>query len=223
MLLTSLNTIITKFAIPTLTISVAIIAHEKHWGVFNFFTMPLFLEILLCIILFDLIIYAQHYIFHHIPLLWRIHRVHHTDVEFDVSTSLRFHPVEIILSLIVKSGAVLVLGASLEAIILFEVILNVMAMFNHSNIKLPLKLENVLRMILVTPDMHRVHHSIRECEQASNFGFNLSIWDKLFATYKSKPLNGHILMEIGVLKFKQLHRLNFIALLSQPFQKALDE
>ena len=150
----------------------------------------------------DLVIYAQHVVFHHVPLLWRIHRVHHADRDIDASTALRFHPVEIILSMGIKIAVVMALGAPPAAVIAFEIILNGMAMFNHANLRLPGALDGLLRLAVVTPDMHRVHHSVHMRETNSNFGFNLSLWDRLFGTYRAAPEDGHDRMTIGLAEYQ---------------------
>jgi sterol desaturase/sphingolipid hydroxylase (fatty acid hydroxylase superfamily) len=185
-------------AVPVAAVAAAEWARIAGWGAFNLLGWPFWLEVLLAIIVLDLAIYAQHVLFHKVPVLWRLHQVHHADVDFDVSTALRFHPVEIALSMLIKIAVVLALGAPAIAVVLFEIILNGCAMFNHANIKLPLWLDAALRRVLVTPDMHRVHHSVIRRETDSNFGFNLSIWDRIFRTYRPQPEAGHDGMTIGL-------------------------
>ena len=184
-------------AAPIAAVAAAAWAQTQGWGLLNYMDWPGWLEIVLAMIVLDLAIYGQHVASHKIPLIWRLHKVHHTDVDFDVTTALRFHPVEIALSMLWKICVVLALGASPWAVVLFEVTLNGCAMFNHANLALPLWLDRVVRLFIVTPDMHRVHHSIHRTEHDSNYGFNLSIWDRLFRTYTAQPRDGHLDMTIG--------------------------
>ena len=186
------------FGLPLLAVGAALDAGQNGWGLFNRLEFPFFLEVVLAILIFDFAIWAQHLITHKVPILWRLHRVHHADVDIDVTTAIRFHPVEIALSMLLKIGLVYVLGPAAIAIVLFEILLNGTAMFNHANIKLPLGLDRVVRMVLVTPDMHRVHHSVHRSEHDSNYGFALSIWDRLFGTYIAQPADGHDGMQIGL-------------------------
>ena len=185
-------------ALPFLAIGAAIDAWRMGWGLFNLLDWPLWLEVLLTILLLDLAIWAQHLVTHKVPILWRFHRVHHADRDFDVTTALRFHPVEILASMGLKIGLVYILGPQAIAVVLFEVILNGTAMFNHSNLRLPLWLDQLVRLVLVTPDMHRVHHSIHRHEHDSNYGFALSVWDRIFRTYRPMPEAGHEGMVIGL-------------------------
>lgn len=185
-------------ALPLLAVGAALDAEANGWGLFNRLEWPTGVELVLAILLFDLAIWAQHLITHKVPLLWRFHRMHHADRDIDVTTAIRFHPVEIAFSMLLKVGLVYLLGPSAVAIILFEVILNGTAMFNHANLKLPLALDRVLRLALVTPDMHRVHHSVHRHEHDSNYGFALSIWDRIFGTYIPQPEKGHSDMTIGL-------------------------
>ncbi|QGX97121.1 sterol desaturase family protein [Roseovarius faecimaris] len=185
-------------ALPLLAVGAAIDAQAQGWGLMNALDLPLWGAVILTVLIFDFAIWAQHLITHKIPLLWRIHRVHHADRDIDVTTAIRFHPVEIALSMILKIGLVYLLGPPALGIILFEIILNGTAMFNHANIRLPLWLDAVLRRLLVTPDMHRVHHSVHRHEHDSNYGFALSIWDRLFGTYIAQPEGGHDRMTIGL-------------------------
>ena len=184
-------------AAPIAAVAAAAWAQAEGWGVLNLLAWPGWLKIVLAMIVLDLAIYAQHVASHKIPIIWRLHKVHHTDVDFDVTTALRFHPVEIMLLMLWKIAVVLVLGASPWAVVLFEVTLNGCAMFNHANFALPLWLDRIVRALVVTPDMHRVHHSIYRSEYDSNYGFNLSIWDRLFGTYTAQPRDGHLGMTIG--------------------------
>jgi len=189
---------ILALAMPLLAVGAAVDAQAQGWGLFNALTLPGWIEIVAAILVLDLIIWAQHLITHKIPVLWRLHRVHHADVDMDVTTAIRFHPVEIALSMLLKIGVVYVLGPAALAVILFEIILNGTAMFNHANIRLPLWLDAIVRRVLVTPDMHRVHHSIHRHEHDSNYGFALSIWDRMFGTYTAQPEAGHDDMTVGL-------------------------
>ncbi len=186
------------FAVPALAVGAAVDASQQGWGLFNQIALPGALELVLAVLIFDFAIWLQHLVTHKIPLLWRLHRVHHADRDIDVTTAIRFHPVEIALSMLLKIGLVYLLGPSALAIILFEIILNGTAMFNHANIRLPLGLDSALRLVLVTPDMHRVHHSVHRHEHDSNYGFALSIWDRLLGTYTAQPADGHEGMTIGL-------------------------
>jgi len=185
-------------ALPLLAVGAAVDAGNQGWGLFNVLSLPVAVELVLAVLIFDFAIWLQHLITHKVPLLWRLHRVHHADRDIDVTTAIRFHPVEIALSMLLKIGLVYLLGPSALAIIVFEILLNGTAMFNHANIKLPLALDRVVRLVLVTPDMHRVHHSIHRTEHDSNYGFALSIWDRMFGTYVPQPAMGHEDMTIGL-------------------------
>ncbi len=184
--------------LPVLAVGAAMDAHANGWGLFNLTDWPIWLEVTLSILILDFAIWAQHLITHKVPLLWRLHRVHHADVDIDVTTAIRFHPLEIALSMLIKIGLVYLMGPAAVAVILFEILLNSTAMFNHANIKLPLWLDVLVRQVLVTPDMHRVHHSVHRHEHDSNYGFALSIWDRLFRTYIAQPAEGHDAMKIGL-------------------------
>lgn len=186
------------FALPLLAVGAAIDAQNNGWGLFNALALPTGMEIILVILFLDFAIWTQHLITHKIPLLWRLHQVHHADVDIDVTTAIRFHPLEIALSMLLKIWLVYLLGPAAIAIILFEIMLNGTAMFNHANIRLPLAVDAVVRRILVTPDMHRVHHSVHRHEHDSNYGFSLSIWDQMFGTYIAQPNEGHDDMDIGL-------------------------
>lgn len=186
------------FGIPLLAVGAAMDAASHNIGVLNVVTWPVWLEMISAILFFDFAIWAQHLITHKIPFLWRLHQVHHADVDIDVTTAIRFHPVEIALSMLLKIGLVYLIGPSVLAIILFEIVLNGTAMFNHANLRLPLGLDRALRLFLVTPDMHRVHHSVHRAEHDSNYGFSLSIWDRMFGTYIAQPAEGHSKMKIGL-------------------------
>lgn len=186
------------FALPLLAVGAALDADTQGWGLFNAISLPIWLEIAIVVLIFDFAIWLQHLITHKVPLLWRLHRVHHADVDMDVTTAIRFHPVEIALSMLLKIGLVYLLGPAAIAIVIFEIILNGTAMFNHSNLALSAGLDRIMRKVLVTPDMHRVHHSVQRSEHDSNYGFCLSIWDQLFGTYIEQPKDGHDAMQVGL-------------------------
>lgn len=192
-----LNTVVLRLAFPVAAVGAAFVAAERGWGLFNALSWPAWLEVAFCVLALDALIYAQHVVFHKVPLLWRIHRMHHVDLDFDVSTGLRFHPIEILISMAVKWPAIIALGAPVLAVLIFEVLLNGFSMFTHANAGLPGPVDRVLRWLVVTPDMHRVHHSVIHRETDSNFGFNLSWWDRLFGTYREQPADGHTGMTIG--------------------------
>jgi sterol desaturase/sphingolipid hydroxylase (fatty acid hydroxylase superfamily) len=190
----------------------------KGWGLFNLVHLPVWAAILAAALLLDLTIYGQHVTFHAVPWLWRLHRMHHADLEFDVTTGLRFHPGEIVLSMLVKLAAVLVLGAPPMAVLVFEVLLNATSMFNHGNVRLPSRFDRALRLVMVTPEMHRVHHSIDRRETDSNFGFNLPWWDRLFGTYQDQPGAGHERMTLGLEQFRDPAELRIDRMLLQPLR-----
>jgi sterol desaturase/sphingolipid hydroxylase (fatty acid hydroxylase superfamily) len=211
------NTFIVRFLFPVLPAGFAILCRQEGWGLLNHFQVPYGVAVVTGVVLFDLFIYIQHVLFHHVPSLWRLHGVHHTDLDFDVTTAIRFHPVEIALSMGIKLGLVYLFGPPALSVILFEIILNSTAMFSHSNLRLPLWLDGVLRLVIVTPDMHRVHHSVIIAERNSNFGFNLSIWDRLLGTYRPQPEKGHEGMTIGLANFRDPSRLSLLRLMILPF------
>ena len=214
------TTALVRFLIPILAvINFSLLAAENHWGLFNHIDLSPGLEIFASVILLDLYIYAQHVLTHHVELLWRFHRVHHSDKDLDVTSGIRFHPVEIIFSLIMKAIMVILLGAPLEAVLIFELILNIAPMFNHSNIYLPEKLDHLLRFFMVTPDMHRIHHSIYKQETNSNYGFNTSLWDRIFGTYTAEPRNGQLNMEIGLDDIPETESVSLHRMLIQPLYK----
>jgi sterol desaturase/sphingolipid hydroxylase (fatty acid hydroxylase superfamily) len=213
-----IDTAVLRLAFPLLAVALALWAQESGWGLFNLLGAPLWLAVPLSVLLLDLAIYGQHVLFHKVPVLWRLHRVHHADLEFDVTTGLRFHPGEIVLSMLIKLALVAALGAPALAVLLFEVLLNATSMFNHSNIRLPLGLDRVLRLIVVTPDMHRVHHSVLRHETDSNYGFNLPWWDRLFGTYRAQPEAGHEAMTIGIGQFRTPRDMWLDRMLLQPFR-----
>ncbi len=184
--------------VPVAAISMALLAEANGWGILYLVSLPVWLEWLIAIVVLDWVIWAQHLATHKIPILWRIHRVHHSDVEMDASTAVRFHPVEIVFSLFVKAIAIVILGPAALAVVVFEALVNGSALFNHANFKLPLGVDKIVRRVFVTPDMHRVHHSVHHEETDSNYGFFLSIWDQLFGTYVAQPKDGHDKMVVGL-------------------------
>lgn len=193
-----IDSLIVRIVFPAAAVGAALFAATHGLGLFNVMAAPPLLTGIIAFALLDLLIYAQHVIFHRVPALWRVHSVHHSDIDVDVTTALRFHPVEIVASMLVKAAAVVLLGAPPLAVLLFETVLNGMAIFNHANLKIPDRIERILRLFLVTPDMHRVHHSWEMPETNSNFGFNLSIWDRLFRTYRAQPRAGQTGMTLGL-------------------------
>lgn len=197
-----LNSLMLRLLAPLGVVGVAWFAESRDWGVLPLLGLPFWLTVVIAVLLLDLAIYLQHVMFHAVPLFWRLHMVHHVDLDFDVTTGLRFHTVEIGLSFLIKAAVVLLLGAPALAVLIFEVLLNATSMFNHSNLRLPLGLDRVLRWLVVTPDMHRVHHSVHPCETNSNFGFNLPWWDHLLGTYRDQPADGHVGMTIGLAEFR---------------------
>jgi len=212
-----LNGLAVRLLIPAGAVGAAFWASEQGWGLLTLVALPSWASVLIAVILLDLVIYLQHLVVHAVPLLWRLHMVHHADRDIDVTTGLRFHPVEILLSMIIKMTAVILIGAPALAVVVFEVILNGMAMFNHSNVRLPAAIDSIIRTLFVTPDMHRVHHSVIKRETNSNYGFNLSIWDRLFGTYTAQPEKGHIDMTIGLNQFQSAPTEQLIWMLRLPF------
>lgn len=215
----AIDSVAVRVLIPFTAASTAIYAEHQQIGLLHALPVPFILSVIISVILLDLLIYAQHVAFHYIPLFWRLHKVHHIDQEIDVTTGVRFHPVEIILSTLIKCGAVLLLGVPFIAVVIFEILLNATSLFNHGNISLPAWLDKFLRLFIVTPDMHRVHHSIIASETNSNFGFNLPWWDRLFKTYRAQPERGHINMEIGLQQYKDASKTGLTAMLAIPFYK----
>ncbi len=197
-----LNSFIVRLAFPAAAVGMALQAGERGWGLFNVIEAPYWVAVVASVMAFDFFIWLQHVMVHAIPVLWRLHRVHHADLDFDVTTGARFHTLEILLSMLIKFAVILLLGPPLVAVVLFEVLLNATAMFNHGNVRLPPALDRLLRLIVVTPDMHRVHHSVEDDETNSNFGFNLPWWDRLFGTYRAQPRAGHETMTIGIRTFR---------------------
>ena len=214
-----LDTLLVRLVFPTAAVGVALLAEEHGWGLLHALNAPAWLAIIASVILLDLAIYLQHVLFHAVPVLWRLHRMHHADLEFDVTTGVRFHPIEILLSMGIKLGVVAALGTPAVAVLIFEVLLNATSMFNHGNVRLPERFDRVLRWLVVTPDMHRVHHSVVPRETNSNFGFNLPWWDRLFGTYRAQPAVSHEAMTIGIEQFRDPRELSFDRMLSQPFRE----
>jgi sterol desaturase/sphingolipid hydroxylase (fatty acid hydroxylase superfamily) len=212
------NTLLVRLVFPTTAVGLALVADARGWGLFNLLALPPWVGVVCSVVLLDLAIYFQHVLFHAVPALWRLHRMHHADLEFDVSTGLRFHPIEILLSMLIKFTVVAALGAPALAVLVFEVLLNASSMFNHGNVRLPLGLDRILRWMIVTPDMHRVHHSILSRETNSNFGFNLPWWDRLFGTYRAQPAAGHEAMTIGIAQFRDRRELGLDRMLLQPLR-----
>lgn len=215
-----LDTFVVRLLAPGAAIAVALAGEARGWGLLNAVALPAWAEVLIAVVLLDLAIYFQHVVFHAVPALWRLHRVHHADPDFDVTTGTRFHPLEILLSLGIKCAAVTAIGAPAVAVLLFEMVLNATAMFNHANARLPAGVDRWLRWLVVTPDMHRVHHSALAHETNSNFGFNVPWWDRLFGTYRAQPVAGHAAMRIGVDGLQGAGELRIGALLTQPFREA---
>ena len=212
------NSFIARLAFPAAAAGVAAFASEQGWGLFNYIDAPFGVAVLLSIVVMDFIIWLQHVMVHAVPVLWRLHRVHHADLDYDVTTGARFHTLEILLSMLIKFAVILLLGPPLVAVVIFEVLLNATAMFNHGNVRLPETLDRYLRLIVVTPDMHRVHHSIEDDETNSNFGFNLPWWDRLFGTYRAQPRAGHEDMTIGIRTFRDDKWCSWLpGMLAMPF------
>ena len=216
----AIDIVAARLLVPVTAVGVAAVAGAHGWGLFAMLGLPAWAAILIGVIALDLVIYSQHVVFHHVPVLWRLHRMHHADIDIDVTTGVRFHPLEILLSLAIKLAAVAALGVPALAVLIFEVLLNATSMFNHSNVALPPWLEPLARWIVVTPQMHQVHHSIERAETDSNFGFNLPWWDRLFGTYRAKPAAGEGRMTIGLLVFRDVAELRIVRLLTQPFRNA---
>ena len=215
--ITFLNPVVVRAVSPLLPVGMALLAQKNGWGLLNYFSMPYWFEVALAVIVLDLVIYLQHVMFHTVPVLWRLHMMHHADLDIDVTTGLRFHPIEMILSMGIKLSTVVLIGPSVLAVLIFEILLNGTSMFNHSNVRLPINIDRTLRLFVVTPDMHRVHHSVIIRETNSNFGFNLPWWDRLFGTYRDQPVAGHLGMTIGLSQFRNPRRLSFLWILALPF------
>ncbi len=212
------NTIVLRLLFPLAGVGFALYASERGWGLGPLLGAPHWLWVMVCVIALDAAIWAQHVAFHRVPVLWRLHRMHHADLDIDVTTGLRFHPVEIILSMLIKFAVIVLLGAPAIAVLIFEVLLNASSMFNHSNVNISARADGLIRKLIVTPDMHRVHHSVDPSETHTNFGFNLSIWDRLFGLYKAQPKLGHEGMSIGLPVFRDPRELRLDKMLTQPLR-----
>ena len=212
------NSFILRLLFPAAAVGVTVFASEHGWGLLNYYQLPFLLAVVLSVVAMDFIVYLQHVMVHAVPALWRLHRVHHADPDYDVTTGARFHTLEIILSMLIKFATIIVLGRPVVAVVIFEVLLNATAMFNHGNIKLPLGLDRILRLFVVTPDMHRVHHSVEDDEANCNFGFSLPWWDRLFGTYRNQPRGGHEGMTIGIHHYSDPKQVSWIhGMLILPF------
>jgi sterol desaturase/sphingolipid hydroxylase (fatty acid hydroxylase superfamily) len=218
------NTALLRLVFPLAAVGMAATAELNGWGLFNRVDAPGWLALIASVVILDGAIYLQHVMLHAVPLFWRLHRVHHADLDFDVTTGTRFHPFEILLSMLIKFAVIVLLGPPLVAVVVFEVVLNATSMFNHSNVRLPAAVDALLRRVVVTPDMHRVHHSHLDHETNSNFGFNLSVWDRLFGTYRDQPEEGHEGMVIGLDTFRDAaHCVSLRGMLGIPFVGRLGE
>ncbi|MEP3672865.1 MAG: sterol desaturase family protein [Hyphomicrobiales bacterium] len=217
--LTIVNSVVLRLIFPAAAVGTALYASTNNIGLFNVIEVHWLIAALVAFFVLDFAVWLEHFASHKIPILWRIHRMHHADTDFDVTTALRFHPLEIILSMVWKAAIVIALGAPVAVVLLFEIILNGMAMFNHSNFKLPLRLDRVVRLVFVTPDMHRVHHSTMQLETDSNYGFNFSFWDRAFKTYTAQPAEGHDAMQIGLEYYRDGKPSRLLWLLTLPFKR----
>jgi len=219
MLLVAINSLLIRVIFPVAAVGSGILAQKYNWGLFNNISVSLWIKIPVSIIFLDFIIYLQHRLFHKLPILWAIHKIHHTDLDVDATTGLRFHPIEIMIAMFTKIIVVISLGAPMISILIFEILLNATAMFSHGNISIPGNIDKYLRLVVVTPDMHRVHHSMIWQETSSNFGFNLPWWDRLFKTYINQPQEGHKNMTIGIHQFHDVKYSKINWLLIIPFLK----
>lgn len=204
------NSFLLRVIFPAAAVGMAAFAGAQGWGIFNYYEIPFWVAVVVSVVVMDFIIYLQHVMVHAVPALWRLHRMHHADLDFDVTTGARFHSLEIILSMLIKFATIVVLGPPVIAVVIFEIVLNATAMFNHSNVRMPLGLDRVLRWFVVTPDMHRVHHSVEDDEANSNFGFSLPWWDRLLGTYRDQPRAGHEGMTIGIHKYRTTRQVSWL-------------
>lgn len=218
--ITALNTSIVRLLVPVTAVGLALLSDEKGWGLLNQLDVPTWAALVLSLVILDLATYLVHVLYHAVPIFWRFHRMHHSDLEFDVTTGVRFHPVEILVSTAIRLALVLALGPPAIAVLAFEIALNSTSMFNHGNVRIPRSVDRILRLFLVTPDMHRVHHSLTQEETDSNFGFNLPWWDRLFGTYRAQPKDGHEGIIIGIGRFRAPIDLRLDRMLIQPFRRA---
>jgi len=212
-----IDSIVVRLFFPTALAGIALLVQQRGWGLFNQFELPYLLKIIFSVLVLDFVIYLQHIVFHSVPLFWRLHMVHHTDMDIDVTTGVRFHPIEIILSMGIKMIVVVLIGAPAVAVLIFEIILNGTSMFNHGNVRYSQNIDSILRLLVVTPEMHRVHHSTIRWETNSNLGFNFPWWDRLFGTYRGQPAKGHLEMTIGLDQYKEPNKLTLPWLLVLPF------
>ena len=218
-----LSSVLIRFILPTAAVGVALHVEQEQLGFLNLYELPFIVQFIFAFILMDLAIYFQHVMFHALPLFWRFHRVHHSDLDCDITTGLRFHPFEMIISIVFKFLIIASIGAPVLAVVFFEIILNAASMFTHSNIKIPSAIEKMVRWFIVTPDMHRIHHSIKENETNSNFGFFISIWDRLLGTYIQEPEQGHDNMQIGLQRFREPKWQNLRWLIYLPFVDKIND
>jgi sterol desaturase/sphingolipid hydroxylase (fatty acid hydroxylase superfamily) len=212
-----IDSILVRLILPITLMGLAFLARQRGWGILNQFQLPFWFHLILGVLIFDFAIYLQHLMFHAVPLFWRLHMVHHSDMDFDVTTGVRFHPIEIILSMGIKMAVVLLIGPLPLSIPIFEILLNGTSMFNHGNVRYSTAIDSVLRLLVVTPEMHRVHHSTIRWETNCNFGFNFPWWDRLFGTYRPQPAKGHLEMTIGLDQFKDPKKLSLPWLIALPF------
>jgi sterol desaturase/sphingolipid hydroxylase (fatty acid hydroxylase superfamily) len=212
-----LDTVLVRLLFAAGAVGAAAVAADQGWGVFNHLSWPIWLEGVLAVLALDFLLYLQHVMFHAVPAFWRFHMMHHSDLDCDASTGIRFHPGEVVLSMLIKLAAVVLLGASPVAVVSFEILLNATSLFNHGNVRMPAAVDRFLRWIVVTPDMHRIHHSIDPRETNRNFGFNLPWWDRLLGTYLAEPAQGHERMTLGLQQFRDRTRLTLTHILLLPF------
>jgi len=212
------DTLILRLLFPAGAVGLAVLAESRGWGVFNAIELPRWSAVLASVVALDLVLYLQHVLFHRTPALWRLHRMHHADLELDVTSGVRFHPAEIVLSMLIKLAAIAALGAPAIAVIIFEVLLNASSMFSHANVRIPIRLDALLRLMVVTPDMHRLHHSVIQRESNANFGFSLPWWDRLFHTYRAEPEAGQEGMTLGLENFRSPRELRLDKMLLQPLR-----
>lgn len=213
-----LNQVVIRLCLPATAIALAMLGEQQGWGLFSQLTLAPWVELLAAVLILDLVIYWQHRLYHMVPVLWRFHRMHHADVEFDVSTGIRFHPLSVLLSAAIKLGTIFLIGPAPLAVLIFEVLLNATSLFNHSNLGIPRGVDRILRLLVVTPDMHRVHHSSAPDETNRNFGFNFPWWDRMFRSYRAQPAQGHQHMEVGLATFRQEPESRLDRMLTQPFR-----
>lgn len=214
----ALNSLLMRLILPAGTVGFALAAEPRRWGLLHSFELPASVAVIAAVVALDFVIYLQHVLFHAVPVLWRFHRMHHADLDFDVTTGIRFHPVEMVLSMGVRVAAIAALGAPATGVLAFELLLNATSMFNHSNLRIPAPADRIGRLLVVTPDMHRVHHSVLAHEANSNFGFNLPWWDRLLGTYRPQPEDGHERMTVGIREFRDQQELRLYHMLLQPLR-----